>query len=111
MDVLERGDIVSAQFVFTDVSQTKIRPAVLIAVLTEHNFLLCPITRRNRPGDPYQIELKQHEILEGNLRADSFIRPNLLMCVHRSLIYRKIGKLPVEKMNRVVRTLAAGIGA
>lgn len=57
MELLKRGDIVSAQFIFTDASQTKIRPAVVIAVLTDDNFLMCPITTRERRRDPVVARL------------------------------------------------------
>ena len=111
MEVFKRGDVVSAHFIFTDTSQTKLRPAVIIAVLAYNDFLLCPITRRSRPGDPYQIEVKKDGLVDGSLAEDSFIRPNLLMCVHRSLFVRKIGSLPQDKLDEVIQKIVSIITA
>ncbi len=101
MEGFQRGDVVFARFIFTDVSQTKNRPAVVIAALPEDDFIHCPITSRGRQNDPFQIELKRDEILGKHLPRDSFIRPNLLMTVHRSLILWKQGALPPEKLKLV----------
>ena len=101
MEEFQRGDVVFARFIFTDVSQTKNRPAVIIAALPNDDFILCPVTSRLRQNDPFQIELKKDEILGRKLPQDSFIRPNLLMTVHRSLILWKQGILPPEKLKRV----------
>jgi mRNA-degrading endonuclease toxin of MazEF toxin-antitoxin module len=63
VEEFQRGDVVFARFIFTDVSQTKNRPAVIIAALPNDDFILCPVTSRRRQNDPFQIELKKDEIL------------------------------------------------
>ncbi len=105
MEEFQRGDVVFARFIFTDVSQTKNRPAVIIAALPNDDFILCPVTSRRRQNDPFQIELKKDEILGRKLPHDSFIRPNLLMTVHRSLILWKQGTLAPEKLKRVTEVI------
>jgi hypothetical protein len=78
---------------------------VVIASLPEGDFILCPITSRGRHNDPFQIELKRDEILGKQLPRDSFIRPNLLMTVHRSLILWKQGALFPEKLKLVTEVI------
>ncbi len=73
MEEFQRGDVVFARFIFTDVSQTKNRPAVIIAALPNDDFILCPVTSRRRQNDPFQIELKKDEILGRKLPQDSFM--------------------------------------
>lgn len=102
MEELHRGDVVFAQFIFTDASQTKRRPAVIVAVLPQDNYILCPVTSRARREDPYRISLGSDELIGEPLPLDSYIRPNLLMTVHRSLILWKQGELPADKMQKVV---------
>lgn len=101
MERFQPGDVVFAQFIFTDASQTKNRPAVIIAALQEDNYLMCSVTSQASPTDPFRIELKKDDLIDGSLPRDSFIRPNLLMTVHRTLILWKQGTLPAGTLEQV----------
>ena len=101
MEEFQRGYVVFARFIFTDVSQAKNRPAVIIAPVSHADFILCPITSRVRHNDPFQIPLKKDEIVGGQLPQDSYIRPSLIMTVNRSLILWKQGALPPDKLKQV----------
>ncbi|MEW6530355.1 MAG: type II toxin-antitoxin system PemK/MazF family toxin [Thermodesulfobacteriota bacterium] len=102
MERFQQGSVVIAQFIFTDASQTKNRPAIVIANLRDEDYIMCSVTSRCRQNDPYQIELKKDEITGGDLRHDSFIRPNLIMTVNQTLILRKVGHLPDHKLKQVI---------
>ena len=47
------GDVVLTPFPFTDLSQTKIRPAVVLADVGMQDWVLCEITSSSQPRDMY----------------------------------------------------------
>jgi mRNA interferase MazF len=102
MERFQQGSAVIAQFIFTDASQSKNRPAIAIANPRDEDYIMCPVTSRRRQNDPYQIELKRDEIIGGVLGRDNFIRPNLVMTVNQSLIRSKVGDLPEDKLKQVI---------
>ncbi|MFZ5867975.1 MAG: type II toxin-antitoxin system PemK/MazF family toxin [Thermodesulfobacteriota bacterium] len=107
MERFQQGSVVIARFIFTDASQSKNRPAIVIANLLDGNYIMCPVTSRRRENDPYQIELKKGEIIGGDLKRDSFIRPNLIMTVNQSLIRWKVGDLPNHKLKQVINKIVS----
>jgi mRNA interferase MazF len=99
------GDVVIAQFFFTNMRQTKKRPALILASFSGDDYLLCAITAVLRTHDPFQLSLGKTELEGGSLDKESFIRPSLLMTVHEGLIYHKVGALPEPKMKEVRETI------
>jgi mRNA interferase MazF len=99
------GDVVFAQLIFTDSSQAKNRPVVIIAAVTKKDYLTCNITSQRSESDRFRIELKETDFKEGGLPKDSYIRPNLLMTVDRCLILWKKGALTSDKFDEVRRAI------
>ena len=52
-----KGDVVVLNFPFSDLSQTKRRPALILAVLQGDDLILCQITSQARE-DGYSIRLR-----------------------------------------------------
>ncbi|AFM24691.1 type II toxin-antitoxin system PemK/MazF family toxin [Desulfomonile tiedjei] len=105
MGTFQPGDVVIAQFFFTDMSASKKRPALILADFSGDDYFLCSITAALRTHDPFQLPLGRDELEGGSLNRDSFIRPSLMMTVHEGLIYYKIGSLPSDKMKQVRETI------
>jgi mRNA interferase MazF len=99
------GDVVIAEFIFTDYSQTKRRPAVIIAAPAENNYLACSITSQASHSDPFRIELKSDGLIDGHLPRDSYIRPNMLMTLDHRLIHWKQGVLPRDRFEEVRKAI------
>ncbi len=55
-----KGDVVVVPFPFSDLTQTKRRPALVLAQLEGNDRILCQITSKHI-RDPYAIELKPHQ--------------------------------------------------
>ena len=69
------GDVVVIPFPFSDLSQAKRRPALVLATLTGDDLILCQITSRSIT-DRYCIAIDMEDFLSGSLSQVSNIRPN-----------------------------------
>jgi mRNA interferase MazF len=70
-----KGDVVVVPFPFSDLTQTKRRPALVVAILPGNDLILCQITSRSLT-DEYAVELEADDFNSGNLRQSSNVRPN-----------------------------------
>jgi mRNA interferase MazF len=95
-----KGDIVVFQFPFSDIDESKKRPALVAANTKDENIVLCQITSQERE-DPDAISIKQKDFQQGNLNRDSFVRPTILFTVHKSRIDYKAGRLKQEKIKEI----------
>lgn len=62
-----RGDVVFVTFPYTDLSDAKPRPAVVLATLRRGDLLICQVTSKSY-ADPNAIELDQGAFADGELR-------------------------------------------
>jgi len=99
-----KGDVVVVPFPFSDLTQAKRRPALVVAVLEGDDLLLCQITSQ-RVRDNYAIPLEDKDFETGSLRQKSNIRPNRLFTADQHLILYKAGRLRNEKIREVVRKI------
>jgi mRNA interferase MazF len=92
-----KGDVVVFEFPFSDVDNSKKRPALIVANTTDENLILCQITSQKR-SDPDSISITRDDFQEGALKHKSFIRPTILFSVHNSRIDYKVGNLKEKKI-------------
>ena len=86
------GSVVLVRFPFSDLSQAKLRPAVVIADCGRGDWLLCQITS-NPYSDPQAITLTDANFLEGGLAKVSFVRVGKLFTANADIITRRVGML------------------
>lgn len=96
-----KGDIVLVNFPFTDLSQTKLRPALVVWVsLNREEIVVCAITSQNlqtlQPED-FLVEPTDAEFSKTGLRVASKIRTARVATLRRSLVFRKLGQLGTEQ--------------
>ncbi|MEK0195036.1 type II toxin-antitoxin system PemK/MazF family toxin [Microcoleus anatoxicus] len=96
-----KGDVVVVPFPFSDLTQAKRRPALVIATLAGDDLILCQITSQNIT-DRYAITLDSSDFSEGGLNQISNIRPNRLFTADRGIILYKAGQLKPEKLNEAI---------
>jgi len=99
-----KGDVVVVPFPFSDLTQSKRRPALVIATLLGNDVILCQITSR-LVKDSYAISIEDSDFSTGSLRQSSNIRPNRLFTADQQIILSKVGQLKPEKMNEVITKL------
>lgn len=100
MAALARGTVVLVPFPFSDLSQSKLRPAVVLADVGRGDFVLCQVTS-NPYGDPHAVELTQADFASGSLARTSYARPGKLFTADGQLIQRQVGVLTTAALDRV----------
>ena len=104
MERFVKGDIVVIPFPFSDLSDAKRRPALVLVSLGGEDIILCQITSQNI-RDQYAIHLDTSDFESGSLRKISNIRPNRIFTADRRIIIYKIGTLNHEKIQSVINTV------
>ena len=99
-----KGDVVVIPFPFTDLSASKRRPALIVAVLDNNDVVLCQITGQNR-RDHYSVPLSKADFTDGNLVKPSFIRPNRLFTAEPTIILYRAGRVHKAKLKEVVQKI------
>ena len=73
MDAPAKGAVVLVRFPFSDLSATKLRPAVVLADAGRGDRVLCQVTSKPY-GDPSAVVLKETAFTSGSLRVVSYAR-------------------------------------
>jgi mRNA interferase MazF len=68
------GQVVIVHFPFSDLSASKLRPAIVLAAAGRGDWVLCQITSKSY-GDPRAIQLDTADFVSGSLRLTSYARP------------------------------------
>lgn len=100
MERFVKGDVVVLPFLFSDLSSSKKRPALIVADLQGDDYILAQITSTAR-HDIYGISLKKTDFKKGNLPVGSIIRPNRLFTADKSIFVYKSGSLIPNKIREV----------
>ena len=98
---LFQGDIILVPFPFTDLSSIKTRPALVISkVMRGDDVIVCAITSKSFRGG---ITFTESDLTSGRLPFVSYVRPEKVVALHRSLIRKTVAKLGKRKMMEVVK--------
>lgn len=106
MVTLTTGAVVLVPFPFSDLSQAKLRPAVVLAKIAQGDWILCQITS-NPYRDIQAIELTDASFIAGSLRTTSYARPGKLFTANRELIKTQVGVLRADAFKQVVEAVIA----
>lgn len=111
MGVFVKGEVITLPFPFTDMSQTKVRPALVIAAPSESflvlsapkidELILCQITTQPSRME-FAIPLLRTDFATGGLRYDSYIRPNHIFTAEPSIVLSSEGTLKPQKLQEVL---------
>lgn len=104
------GDVVIIPFPYSDLSQSKRRPALVLAEVGRGDFLLCQITSK-KYDDSHALSLKEADFLSGSIRRDSFIRAAKLFTANEALILGVAGHLKSAKLAEAIVHLVEMLSA
>lgn len=109
MEKFVKGDIVVVPFPFSDISQSKKRPALVVATLQGDDVILVQITSQ-KIKDRYAIPIENDDFEEGSLHLASNIRPNRLFTADSNIILYKVGHLKKGKVDAVIGKIGELLG-
>ena len=113
MGAFAAGEVILVHFPFSDLSQSKLRPAVVVADAGKNDWILCQVTSQAY-RDPRAIAISDADMTRGSLRVSSYARPGKLFTAHETLTAGKIGALTPTKFNElreaVIRLIQTGGG-
>jgi len=99
-----KGDVVVIPFPFSDLTQTKRRPALVISTLEGDDVILCQITSQTF-RDNYAIPLEDKDFKTGELKQSSNVRANRIFTADSHIILYKAGSLTVNRLNEVINKI------
>jgi mRNA interferase MazF len=100
------GGFAVLPFPFSDLSQTKRRPALALAEAGGSELLLCQITNQ-AIRDRYAVAVSAADFRSGSLNKESNVRPNRIFTADEGLILYSAGHLLAAKTGAVVEKLIA----
>lgn len=100
------GAVVLVPFPFSDLSHSKLRPAVVLADAGRGDWVLCQITSKSY-ADPRAVELKGTDFSGGSLKVVSYARPGKLFTASGGLIVAQVGILKKEMLERIIESVTA----
>ncbi len=100
------GTVIIVAFPFSNLSQTKLRPAVVLANGGRGDWVLCQITS-NPYADARAVRLENSDFSTGSLQLTSYARPGKLFTANDSLIRSEVGTLQPTSFERVLASVGA----
>ena len=97
-----KGDVVVVPFPFSDLTDAKRRPALVLAELEGEDRILCQITSRQFE-DRYSVSLDEFDFEEGSLQKISNIRPSRVFSADSRIILYKAGHIKSDKIDEVIK--------
>lgn len=104
------GAVVLVPFPFSDLTEAKLRPAVVLADAGRGDWILCQVTSRAY-GDQRAIPLSDADFVAGSLRAASYARPGKLFTANHSLMVAQVGALTIPSLSQIVDAVVSMLRA
>jgi mRNA interferase MazF len=96
------GTVVVVRFPFSDLSSSKLRPALVLAALERGDFILSQITS-NPFSDPNAVRLEEEDFEVGSLSRVSYVRPGKLFTANAGIVEGSVGRVNKKFHKRVFK--------
>lgn len=96
-----KGEVVVVPFPFSDLTQAKRRPALVVASLTGDDVILCQITSQVTRDD-YALSIMAEDFVSGSLNQPSNVRPNRIFTADQNIILYLVGQLKSEVLEQII---------
>ena len=106
MDAPSVGSVVLVRFPFSDLSASKLRPAIVLADAGRDDWILCQITSTPY-SDPRAVPIADCDFAFGSLARTSYARPGKLFAANTSIMHRVVGRLTSLKHDAVLDAVVA----
>lgn len=106
MGAFASRQVILLPFPFSDLSASKLRPALVLAPAGRGDWVRCQITSKPY-ADPAAVVLGDADFADGGLQLTSYARPGKLFTAHESLFQRAVGRLNASAHGQVVQEIVA----
>ncbi len=113
---LTPGEVCLCEVVFTDYSEVKTRPAVVLSTCEYESggedVIIAAITSRTESPQRYKVVLSSADdgFAETGLRRSSAVLCSKLLTIHVQKLTRRLGSLPQEAFAKVQETVQSALG-
>jgi mRNA interferase MazF len=104
MESVSVKDIVFVAYPFSDLSQSKLRPALVLANAQRNDWILCQITSQSY-DDNQAIALNPADFQTGFLSKVSYVRPHKLFTANGQLIKKTVARLSDAKQQEIIHVI------
>jgi mRNA interferase MazF len=94
------GDVILVAFPYSDLSNVKLRPALVIGKAEFNNLILCQITSK-QGASKIAIKLVDGDFQNGSLNRVSYARPDKIFTAEPSIIEKHVGSLSDDSCGKV----------
>ncbi len=98
------GAVVLVPFPFSDLSQTKLRPAVVLAESSRGDWILCQVTSKPY-GDVHAAEMNNDGSDSGAFRVTSYARPGEFFTANKGLMVSQVAILNVASSRTIIEAV------
>ena len=105
METPAAGSVILIPFPFSDLSQSKIRPALVLANAERGDWILCQITSKPY-ADQRAVRLDEADFASGGLELTSYARPGKLFTANEALMIETVGQLRPDKLRTILKAVA-----
>jgi mRNA interferase MazF len=99
-----KGDVVVVPFPFSDLTQAKRRPALVVSMPEGDDLILCQITSQY-VRDNYAVPLDDKDFETGGLKQPSNVRPNRIFTADSHIVLYRVGGLRRDKLSEIIERL------
>ncbi|NDV27273.1 type II toxin-antitoxin system PemK/MazF family toxin [Desulfovibrio sp. JC010] len=104
MGTLTVGSIVTVPFPYTDLTNAKKRPAIVLAMHGRNDYILCAVTSQNHIHLP-RISILESDIDQGYLKKDeSFAVYSKILTANRDIL-NPVAKLTSSKISEILNAV------
>lgn len=101
MTLYSKRDVILVPFPFSDLSYTKKRPALVLAVIPEHDEIICMMLTSSRLIDQrFDVPIINLDI--AGLPKQTVARVSRLFTLDTSIINKRIGSLDITEFDSIV---------
>jgi mRNA interferase MazF len=101
MERFVRGDIIIIEFPFSNLTQIKRRPVLILKVPKGDDIIVSQITGKSHEHS-VEISISKKDFKQGGLKVDSYLRLDKIFTMEKSLIKYKAGSLKNEKFGEIL---------
>lgn len=98
------GAVVLVRFPFSDLSNTKMRPAIVLADADLGDWVLCQVTSQPYT-DRKAVEITSADLTSGSLNKTSYARPGKLFTANAGIMKTHIGDLQSAKLEEIIQAV------